>query len=76
MTNKLKYLIRDWDEEVELHETYRKRFLDSVTNLTSLNKKIYDTCRAEGIDINSLELKGPPSKIVVPSTKTKKPTKK
>ncbi len=56
MTDKLKQLKEEWDTELQVFRIAEKRFLDSVSTLGKLNTLIFDQCKIEGVDIETLGL--------------------
>ena len=56
MSPYLEKLIEEWRVESELFEISSKRMNTTVSNLASLNKRIYARCIEESIHIEDLEL--------------------
>lgn len=56
MTDKLKKLVDEFNNERELYAIVQKRFLDCVQNLANINDLIYDQCKLEGINMKELNL--------------------
>lgn len=56
MTNKLKILVEEWEDEKEHFNRIATRYSAAVGVLSSLNTSIYNQCEKEGIDISSLKL--------------------
>ena len=57
--NELESLVDMWHTEVSIFHIRSKLFLQSVSNMSSLNSKIYKYCKENNIDYKSLELNKP-----------------
>lgn len=56
LSPELKLLIEDWDFEYKHFKRIEKRFFQSISTITELNKEIYTQCLKEGIEMSSLNL--------------------
>lgn len=56
LSPELQRLVDRWNEEKGIFKVFEKRFMDTMTAMVDLNKKIYDKAKEEGIDMEKLNL--------------------